>query len=774
MVPRGPISEGAVSMISRVTCVIAVLTALARVGMAVAAADTNPVPILRARAISGRVNLDGVLNDPVWQGVPVASRFTQREPRAGQPATEETEVRIVYTPSHLYVGIKALDSEPRKVVARGMLRDAPTGLDDSVAIIFDTFNDRRNGYIFATNANGVRTDVLISDEGDGYNQEWNGVWRAEARRTEEGWTAELEIPFSTLRFSPEQDTWGMNIRRMVRRKGEESYWSPVPLEADINRVSVAGRLEGLEGMSPGLNLRVKPFAVASGREGRSGDPETGDETGLDVKWGVGRGLSLDMTVNTDFAESEADEQQVNLTRFSLFRPEKREFFLENAGIFEFGPRSAFGTPVLRPFFSRRIGLTEDGESVPIEWGTRLTGRSGPWSVGVLGARTGGPDGGDEEGEDWGVVRVRRQVGRASFGLISTRHATEDGENQLYGLDADYNPTSRLKLRTFWAASDDTEQGMDHTGGFGAVYRGPVWRWSVDAAQIGEDFDPEAGFLLRKGVRRYTSTLTYVPRPDIPHVRNLFFETRNEAYTDLDGRLQSYSSGNDLFSFRTKSDDVLSLYTDLRYERLDDPFEIRPGVVIPEGEHRFGNVGIWGETNQSRPVSINAWIQRGSFYDGARHDREAEARQVLPGRVVLGPQRRRPARRLLHDQPLPRAPAADSDAGPLDGRLRPVQRRRRAALGQPALQLVLPARRRPLRGLQPDLGRPRDRSPRPPRPAGHREADVSVRCVVPLLSRSGRLPVSRPGLYCLQTLYSFQAGNSSGHRARLREDSCGRH
>ncbi|HEY9421684.1 MAG TPA: DUF5916 domain-containing protein, partial [Thermoanaerobaculia bacterium] len=357
-------------MISRVTCLIAVLTALARLGVAVAAADTNSVPILRARAVTQRVELDGVLNDSVWQGVAAASGFTQREPRAGQPATEDTEVRIVYTPSHLYVGIKALDAEPREVVARGMLRDAPTGLDDSVAIIFDTFNDRRNGYLFATNANGVRTDVLISDEGDGYNQEWNGVWRAEARRTEEGWTAELEIPFSTLRFSSEQDTWGMNIRRMVRRKGEESYWSPVPLEADLNRVSLAGRLAGMEGMSPGLNLRVKPFAVgresvAAGRgNGRFGDPETG----LDVKWGVGRGLSLDLTVNTDFAESEADEQQVNLTRFSLFRPEKREFFLENAGIFEFGPRSAFGTPVLRPFFSRRIGLTEDGESVPIEWG----------------------------------------------------------------------------------------------------------------------------------------------------------------------------------------------------------------------------------------------------------------------------------------------------------------------------------------------------------------------------------------------------------------------
>ncbi|HEV2851310.1 MAG TPA: DUF5916 domain-containing protein [Thermoanaerobaculia bacterium] len=581
-------------------------------------------PSVAAKPVSERIVLDGVLNDDAWKGVPAASGFTQREPRAGEPATEETEVRVAYTPSTLYIAIRALDSEPRAVVARAMQRDSDVAEDDSVSIVLDTFDDRKNGYFFATNANGARTDALMSDDGDDFNVEWNGVWNVKARRTEEGWTAEMEIPFSTLRFSPGKEAWGMNVRRLVRRKSEESYWAPLPLEADLTRVSLAGRLTGLEGMSPGLNLRVKPFTVASGYESlarQAKDREDGvqadNDNGVDVKWGIGRGLSLDLTVSTDFAESEADEQQVNLSRFSLFLPERREFFLENAGLFEFGPRALFGAPVLRPFFSRRVGLTEDGEAVPIEWGTRLTGRTGLWSVGLLDAQTGAP-GGDGGGDNWGVLRLKRRVGeQLSVGLLSTRHATDGHENRVYGMDADWNPTPRLKVRSFWAQSDDTADGTGRTGGLGAIYRGPVWRWSLDAAEIGERFDPEAGFLLRRGVRRYAGSLTYVPRPEIPHIRNLFFEGRSEAYTDLDGRLDWMWNGFDLFSFRTKSDDVVSFYADARYERLDEPFEIHSGVFIPAAEHRFGDLGLWGETNASRAVSASAWVQKGSFYDGTR-------------------------------------------------------------------------------------------------------------------------------------------------------------
>lgn len=571
-----------------------------------------------ARSIQGEIVLDGILNEVDWQG-PAATGFTQREPVAGAPATESTEVRIAYSPATLYIGIRALDSDPAAVTAREMRNDADLYQDDAVAVLLDTFLDHRNGYLFETNPNGARSEGLINDEGENVNMDWDGLWQVAARRTEDGWSAEMAIPFSTLRFEPGSD-WGLNVRRMIRRKNEEAYWSPIPLEADIWRFSLAGRLTGLDGISPGLNLRAKPFAVASGREdlaqrkGAETGAATSDDMGMDLKWGVGRGLSLDLTVNTDFAESESDEQQVNLSRFSLFLPEKREFFLENAGIFEFGPRNAFGAPTFRPFNSRRIGLGADGEALPIELGGRLTGRSGPWSLGVLDARTSGTD-----TDDWGVLRVRRQVGGATnVGMVATRHDGPDGDSRLYGADADWkSESSRLKVRGFWAGSDDPQQGTDWAGGVGASYRGPVWRWSVDALQIGDDFESETGFLLRRGVRRLSPTLTFVPRPDIPGIRNLFFEGRGEIYTDLNGEVESTFLSADLFALRTQKEDVFTVYAEQLSERLTEPFEIRPGVVIPAGDYRWDQQGVWFETNAARAVYTIAWYQVGSFYNGDR-------------------------------------------------------------------------------------------------------------------------------------------------------------
>ena len=592
--------------------------------------------VLQARAVADEITLDGFLNDPAWQGNAAASGFTQREPAAGTPSTEPTEVRVAYTPTTLYIGIRALDSDPGAITAKEMRNDAELWQDDAVAVLLDTFLDRRNGYLFETNPNGARTEGLINDEGDSVNLEWDGVWQVKARRSEDGWAAEMAIPFSTLRFAPGGGEWGLNVRRMIRRKNEEAYWSPIPLEADIYRFSLAGRLTGMDGISPGLNLRVKPFAVASGREDlrESSAMRTGDEIGMDVKWGVGRGLALDLTVNTDFAESEADEQQVNLSRFSLFQPEKREFFLENAGIFEFGPRFPFGTTLFRPFFSRRIGLGPEGEAVPIEWGARLTGRSGPWSVGLLDAQTEPTEGADGDGDNWGVMRVKRRVGeRSNLGMVATNHDSPEGRSSLYGADGDWQTAnSRLKVRSFWAASDDPQEGSDWAGGLGASYRGPRLRWNLEALQIGDDFESEVGFLRRRGVRRLAPSLTWVPRPKIPGVRNFFFEGRGEVYTDLDGEVQSSSFGSDFFSFRTLKDDAFSVYTQHDQERLSEPFEIRPGVVIPAGQYRWDHQGVWFETNGSRPVSAEVWALRGGFFDGDRTAHGASLR-LRPSRFL---------------------------------------------------------------------------------------------------------------------------------------------
>ncbi len=601
-------------------------------GASVQVAGTSPLLAAVALPVGLEIAVDGRLDEAVWLAAPAASGFTQREPRAGAAASEATEVRVAFSPSTLYVAVRALDSEPDGLVAREMERDADLSRDDSVAVLFDTFGDRRNGYLFETNANGARADALVTDEGEDVNEEWDGVWRAAARRGKAGWTAELAIPFSTLRFAPGA-AWGMNVRRLIRRKGEEVFWAPVPLEADLYRVSLAGRLTGLEELAPGLALQVEPFAVASSRE-RAARPglaagaleEQEQQTGADLKWGVSRGLSLDLTYHTDFAESEADEQQVNLSRFSLFLPEKRDFFLENAGLFEFGPRD-WGTPLFRPFFSRRIGLGADGSDrapVPLEWGARLSGRSGPWSVGLLGARTGAsdrPDGGRQAGsggeKDWGVLRLKRRVGKAGFGLMATRRAGEAGENRLLGIDSDWQPTSRLKLRSYWAGSDDPAAGSDHAGGIEAAYRGPVWRWNLDAVEIGDSFEPGAGFLLRRGIRRYAPVLTWVPRPKIVGIRNLFFEGRGELITDLQGNTESTSYAADLFGLRTQRDDAFGIYAETTTERIPEPFQIHRQVAVPPGTYDAQLAGIWGETSRARAASVYAWWQRGGFYGGTR-------------------------------------------------------------------------------------------------------------------------------------------------------------
>jgi len=579
-------------------------------------------PLAANDAPAPEIVLDGWLNEPVWRNAPAASGFVQREPKAGAPATEQTEVKVVYTPATLYIGIHAMDSQPRAVVARAMEKDSDVTEDDSVSIVLDTFDDHRNAYFFATNANGVRTDALITDDGDGYNVEWDGLWQVAARRTEDGWSAEMAIPFSTLRFAPDHDAWGMNVRRLVRRKAEEDTWAPLTVESDVTRVSRAGRLTGLSGMTSGLNLRVKPFALST------------RVSGMDVKWGVGRSLAVDLTAHTDFSEAEPDDQQVNLSPFSIFQPEKRQFFLENAGLFDFGPRTPFGPTLFRALFSRRIGLTGDGRAVPVEWGGRLTGRAGPWSFGLLDVRTGPVPGSErQDGDDWGVVRVRREVGSAAtVGFLSTRHAGADGVTSVYGADADVQASSRLKLRGFWALSDDPLRGADRAGGLGAVYRGPVWRWSLDALEIGDRFQPDMGFLLRSGIRRYAGSLTCVPRPDIPSIHNLFFEGRGEVYTGLDGRVQSIYGSSDLFSFRTKSDDSFSFFTNATFERLAAPFEIHPGVVLPAKGYSFQDFGLWYDGNVSRPVSTTAWIARGSFYDGD-HTEESITLRLRPSRFL---------------------------------------------------------------------------------------------------------------------------------------------
>ena len=600
--------------------------------------STSPRPTLEALRIDAPIRVDGVLDEAVWQQAPVASSFTAREPEDDRPAAEPTAFSVVYTDTVLYFGIRAHDSQPQAIVAKELQRDSDHGRnDDSLAIVLDTFHDQRNSFTFEVNPLGARTDSLVTDEGKDQNIEWNGVWTAEARRTAEGWQAEVAIPFSTLRFDPGQSRWGLNVRRVVRRTNEESYWAAIGREIGpraVSRlyaahwVSLAGDLTGISGVKPGRRLDVKPFVLASAaQQPLDQADETVDDIdgGIDLKWGLTRSLTLDLTYNTDFAQVEVDEQQVNLTRFSLFFPEKREFFLENAGIFEFGPPNPGGMqpPLMKAFFSRRIGL-DGGEEVPIDLGARLTGRAGAWNLGLLTVGTGAVAAGNRPGAaatQHGVVRLKRDLGqRSSVGMIYTELDPRGGEqNRLYGVDLDYKPSRQSAFYLFGAASEDAGRSEDAGAlGTGYSYTSRSLRANVDLMESQALFNPGSGFLLRRDFRRYNPRLRWEPRINRGVVRSLTLEAELDYFErESLGRLESRKLLLAPIGMRTTGDDRFRLAFVNEVEQLFEPFEIRPGIVIPAGLYRFNSIFLRGFSNQGRRLAWRGNINVGEFMSGDR-------------------------------------------------------------------------------------------------------------------------------------------------------------
>ena len=620
-------------------------------GQQVSRVAVGVAPILRAMFATSDIRLDGVLDEAAWQQAERGTAFVQREPFQGEPATEQTFVQVVYTDDTLYIGIRALDSDPSGVIAKDMQRDGSgrggfrggrLESDDSVVILLDTFHDRRNAFYFETNPLAARVDALITDEGRDRNFEWDGVWNAAARRTEEGWSAELEIPFNTLRFNPDNDTWGLNVRRMIRRKSEEVNWAPIMRDADMYRVSQYGQLTNMAVGNPSRNLRIKPFATASGDEGVTtdvGDVAGDTQIGLDLRWGVTDSMTFDLTVNTDFAQVEADEQRVNLTRFSLFFPEKREFFLETAGIFEFGGGGrgggggGFRGPLLRVFHSRQIGIAR-GDEISIIAGTKLTGRAGDWNIGLLNVQTAehefatDPDdpaaeSNFEPSTNWTVARIKRNVGaRSSLGVILTnRQSSGDDYNRVMGFDADLNPNQNLNVSGYYTVSDNPGDDSENwAAGGGFNWRGPIWRFSASVDDIRENYTPEIGFVSRRGIRRFNPQINYEPRPGkVSWIRSLTFEARNTVFTLTDNTLETWNGSFRFFGFRTMSGDWLSFSFNPKYERLFEPFKIQDGIVIPAGEYTFHDWSFFANTSNGRAVSVFWRFSNGDFFDGTRRN-----------------------------------------------------------------------------------------------------------------------------------------------------------
>ncbi len=582
---------------------------------------------------TGAITIDGVLDEDTWiQAVP-ASAFIQADPLEGQPATEATEVKVAYDAEFLYIAVLCRDTDPSGIVVNEIRKDFAGRDQDTFDVLLDTFGDRRNGFVFSTNAAGAKADTQIANEGRDVNTNWDAVWWVEARRGADGWTAEFRIPFKTLRFEAgEGRTWGINFARRVRKKNEVSYWSPVSRAYSIFRASAAGDLAGLPELRRGRNLRVKPFLVGGALRG-VGEPEFGGDFsgGVDIKAGITPSLTLDATINPDFAQAEADEQQVNLTQFSLFFPEKREFFLENSGIFYFGdiPRNQRQTTRFRPpeedlllFFSRRIGLNDSGAQEPLYGGVRLTGRAGAFGVGLMTMQSEDTEG--KPGNNYTVVRIRRDIFKSSDigAIVLSRQPAGDSSdfNRVADIDANFRFFTSLSLNGFAARSDTPGVTTNQNSAKASIgWEDSRKRLQASIMTIGEGFKDDLGFVRRSGVTRQFYDTAWFWQPESLRrrgIRQLQPHARMFSYSDPRGDLVSRTVH--VANQTTWNNGSYFEYAfEPRTEAISRPFAISPGVVIPPGRYDWLQHLLLYEGDHSRKFSGSIRANLGDFWSGTQ-------------------------------------------------------------------------------------------------------------------------------------------------------------
>ena len=579
------------------------------------------------------ITLDGTLDEEVWRTAEPAAEFIQAEPHEGQPATELTEVRLAFDRDALYIGVICHDADPAAVIINDIRKDFAAGEQDTFEVILDTFADRRNGFVFVTNAAGAKSDTQIANEGRDVNTNWDAVWTVATKRDAGGWSAEIRIPFKTLRFERGANRiWGVNFSRRIRRKNETDYWSPVPRVYNLYRAGFGGTLTGLPAASQGRNLRIKPWVAADFTRPVAGASfDAGAHAGLDVKYGVTPSLTLDVTAKPDFAQAEADEQQVNLTQFSLYYPEKREFFLENSGTFYFGdiPRESrlgnirFSAPEeeMLLFFSRRIGLTSSGEAIPIDGGARLTGRAGAYGVGLMTIQT-DPDG-SAPGDNYTVLRGRRDVlGTSDVGAIFlSRQSTNSGDyNRVYGADANFRFHRALSINAFLARSETPGVESGQLSGKGSI----VWNDNFLHTQyslltVGDNFRDDIGFVKRTGIRKHFADFGVRPRPAALRkfgIRELHPHTRYNIYTDQSNVKVTHTNHVAMSVFLENGGNI-EFAVNPRFERIATPFRIRPDQSFQVGQYGWTEYNLIVETNHSRMVSASLDLTTGGFWTGTQ-------------------------------------------------------------------------------------------------------------------------------------------------------------
>ncbi len=581
----------------------------------------SDVKTMSARNVREPIILDGFLNERAWQEAQPVDDFIQRELSEGAPSTEKTEVRILYDENNIYIGVKCFDSEPEKIIRREMKRDSELRDDDNFTVVLDTFRDSRTGYYFRTNPNGARNDAQVTDGQT--SDDWNGIWDAAARVTDYGWSVEIVIPFKTLRFpNAEDQEWGINFRRIIRRKNEEALWTSWGRNDGLLQLSKSGTLTGLSQVKRSRQVDFKPYLLGGLEKTAGIKLDDSFKYGLDVKYPLSSQLTLDLTTFTDFAQVESDREQINLTRFSLHYPEKREFFLEGAEIFEFA--STYTTP----FYSRRIGLTPDREQVRILGGAKLIGRAGSYNIGIINMQTDNEN--NHPATNYSVVRVKRDILKHSYvGIIATNiYNSNKYDSRTFGADFLYRTHSfmgnqNLEFGGYIAQDQDPEFDNGTRAGrvrlgmnndeydIGLLYHG-----------VGEHYTPDVGYVRRGGIRHHQAKIEYTPRINIPRVKKLLFTVIDlNYYTDTGSRLLTRTYNYRPIGILFESGDTVMLKAYGSYEYLDQPFDIfkdKKGVVtIPKGVYSWWDYEFEVMTAKSRSAYFQVHAHRGTFWDGKR-------------------------------------------------------------------------------------------------------------------------------------------------------------
>lgn len=667
------ISSAALAIVAAQALAAPVLAQQARTSSAPVEASSPDAPRsadgrlqISAVAADGPVRVDGVLDEEVWsRAVPVGG-FVQAEPQDGQPATEKTEVRVAFDGDHLYIGAYLWDTDPTRLVVNEIREDFEPDEGDSFEVILDTFLDRRNGYVFITNPEGARSDRQVANEGREINKSWDAVWSVRTRRVADGWTVEMAIPFRALRFDSQgPGEWGINFSRRIRRKNEVTFWSPVPRAYNLARVSLAGNLLGLPTASAGRDLRIKPYALGRTLRNTGGDDFANTtDVGGDLKYGVTSGLTLDVTLNPDFAQVEADEQQVNLSQFSQFFPEKREFFLENSGVFYVGDAARNNRVILVPtpdedlllFFSRRLGLTSDGREIPILGGVRLTGNAAGMTVGALTLQT--REGQGRPSDNYSVFRVRRNLfsGSDVGAIFMSRQSMEsvDGYNdfnRVYGVDANIRFFGNLDWNSYLIRTESPGRGVaESSGPFDGQYayrtslnwEGNFFHGKGGVMQLGENFNNELGYYRRTGVRKWMADVGIRPRPRAMQqigVREMHPHIVWNYYEDLSGRMvgKRLHTG---YSFFFNSGGFSEISVNPEFQLIERPFRIARGIDIPAGGYGWDEWQLRFASDASRMFSVNVMGVMGGLWSGTQRsvNLSASVRPSYRLRTTVGVQR----------------------------------------------------------------------------------------------------------------------------------------